>query len=441
MLLRPIPIQSAVHRFDTRVFNARPWEWRKPVAASRRLVAAMATEHYANVTIGGGNAAGYVAKEFVAQGLGRGELAIISDEGVCAYERPALSKAYLAGEGAARLPGFHTSVGGGGERQTPEWYAEKGITYKLATKVEKVDAKTKSLSTASGNTITYDKLIYAAGSRPVYLSEFKVPGSDLQGLHYLRNTADADKLVQDIQAAKASGGKAVLVGGGYIAMEVASQLANNGVPSTIVCPEPYLLSRLFTPKIAEFYEKFYASKGVHIMKHAKATAFEGSGKVQQVVVSTKDGEQKLDASLVIVGVGARPNVELLDGQVEMVPKPVGGIKEHVTNARQTATQAVRAIKGKTTEPYDYLPFFYSRVFNLSWQFWGTNENAEVAHFGDFAAGKFGAYFISNGKVVGVFLESASPEEQSAAQKVAREQPAANLAELESKGISFATSRM
>uniref|UniRef100_A0A7S3QQJ3 monodehydroascorbate reductase (NADH) n=1 Tax=Dunaliella tertiolecta TaxID=3047 RepID=A0A7S3QQJ3_DUNTE len=434
----------------------------------------MATEHYANVTIGGGNAAGYVAKEFVAQGLGKGELAIISDEGVCAYERPALSKAYLAPEGPARLPGFHTSVGGGGERQTPEWYAEKGITYKLNTKVQKVDAKAKSLTTASGNTITYDKLIFAAGARPVYLSEFNTPGSDLQGLHYLRNTADADKLVQDIQAAKASGGKAVLVGGGYIAMEVASQLANNGVPCTIICPENFLLSRLFTPKIAEFYEKFYASKGINIMKQAKATAFEGSGKVQQVVVSTKDGQQKLDASLVVVGVGARPNVELLDGQVEMVPKPVGGIKvdgfmrtsnpdiyaigdlatfplkmangklvrqEHVTNARQTATLAVKAIKGKATEPYDYLPFFYSRVFNLSWQFWGSNENAEVAHFGDFAGSKFGAYFISGGKVVGVFLESATPEEQSAAQKVAREQPAANLAELESKGISFATSRM
>lgn len=74
------------------------------------------------------------------------------------------------------------------------------------------------------------------------------------------------------------------------------------------------------------------------------------------------------------------------------------LQEHVTNARQTATQAVQAIMGTASGPYDYLPYFYSRVFSQSWQFWGFSECCEVAHFGNYEGGKFGAYFVKGGKV-------------------------------------------
>ena len=99
----------------------------------------MAEKSFKYVILGGGVAAGYAAREFAKQGVQPGELAIISKEAVAPYERPALSKAYLFPEGAARLPGFHVCVGSGGERLLPEWYKEKGIELILSTEIVKAD--------------------------------------------------------------------------------------------------------------------------------------------------------------------------------------------------------------------------------------------------------------------------------------------------------------
>eukprot|EP00798_Chlamydomonas_sp_ICE-L_P019889 gene19889-26593_t len=113
-------------------------------------------------------------------------------------------------------------------------------------------------------------------------------------------------------------------------------------------------------------------------------------------------------------------------------------QEHVTHARQSASHAVKAIYGSTAE-YDYLPFFYSRVFDLAWVFYGTSEGAEVVQFGRPEVGgaaKHGAYFVKGGKVVGGFLESGSADENASMQKVAKERPAAP-ADLAAQGIAFA----
>lgn len=121
-------------------------------------------KHFKYVILGGGVAAGYAAGEFSKQGVKPGELAIISKEAVAPYERPALSKAYLFPEGAARLPGFHVCVGSGGERLLPTWYTEKGIELLLSTEVVKADLASKILTSAGGATFTYDTLIIATGS-------------------------------------------------------------------------------------------------------------------------------------------------------------------------------------------------------------------------------------------------------------------------------------
>ena len=172
------------------------------------------SDHYECVIIGGGNSAGYAAREFVARGGGAGHLAIITDEPYVSYERPALSKAYLAPESPARLPGFHACVGGGGDRQLPEWYADHGIDYLTDTHIINADILCKRLSSSCGKHITYDKLIIATGARPVNLSDFKTPGAELRGIHYLRNVKDADALIAAIAKTKESGGKAVCIGGG-----------------------------------------------------------------------------------------------------------------------------------------------------------------------------------------------------------------------------------
>ncbi|GLC35869.1 hypothetical protein PLESTB_000514300 [Pleodorina starrii] len=401
---------------------------------------------YKIIILGGGNASGYAARTFVENGLKAGELAIVTEEPYCAYERPALSKGYLLG--AARLPGFHTCVGVGGERQAPEWYTEKGITYLTSSRVAKADLANKALTLEDGEALSYEQLIIATGARPVKLTEFGVPGADLGGIHYLRDVRDADDLVAAMAAAKEAGGKAAVVGGGYIGMEVAAGLAANGLAVTIVFPEDRLLSRLLTPQLAAVYERLYDAKGVKMIKGAKVTGFDGAdGKVASLKYTDASGTpQQLDSSLVVVGVGARPNVELFLGQLEMA---AGGIKvdgqmatsvpgvyaigdvaafpltsvatgqvahvrqEHVTHCRTSAAQAAKAILGLSPPSYDYLPYFYSRVFALSWVFYGeAPSDATTLHFGDTDEAKcFGCLWLgAGGKLVGAFLEGGSADD-------------------------------
>nr|CAD1822781.1 unnamed protein product [Ananas comosus var. bracteatus] len=378
---------------------------------------------FAYVILGGGVAAGYAALEFSRRGVAAGELCIISDESVAPYERPALSKGYLLPEAPARLPFFHTCVGTNDERLTPKWYKEHGIELVLGTKVTSADVRRKTLITATGETISYKILIIATGARALKLEEFGVKGSDAENVCYLRNLDDANRLVNVMQSC--AGGNAVVIGGGYIGMECTAALVTNRIKVTMVFPEKHCMFRLFTPKIAEFYENYYKSKGVNFIKGTVLSSFENdsTGKVTAVIL--RDGT-RLPTDMVVVGIGIRANTALFEGQLTLEK---GGIKvngrmqtsnssvyavgdvaafpvklfhndirrlEHVDSARKTARHAVAAIMApaKTTN-LDYLPFFYSRVFSLSWQFYGDNVG-EVVHFGDFSSGKFGSYWVDKG---------------------------------------------
>jgi monodehydroascorbate reductase (NADH) len=430
----------------------------------------MGAKSFKYVIVGGGVSAGYAAREFEKQGLQPGELAIISKEAVAPYERPALSKAYLFPEGTARLPGFHVCVGSGGDRLLPEWYTEKGIELILNTEVVKADLPTKTLTTADGQTFEYEILIVATGSSVIRLTDFGVQGADAKNIFYLREIDDADKLVAAIKAKQ--NGKVVIVGGGYIGLELSAALQINNLNVTMVYPEPWCMPRLFTAEIAAFYEGFYANKGIEIIKGTVAVGFTAeAGEVKEVKL--KDG-RSLEADIVVVGVGGRPIISLVKGQVE---EEKGGIKtdaffktsnptvyavgdvatfpmkiyndirrvEHVDHARKSAEQAVKAIKaseaGTSIEEYDYLPYFYSRAFDLSWQFYGDNVGDTVLFGNNDPASpehKFGTYWIKDGKIIGAFLESGTPDENKALAKVARVRPSAdNLDLLKTEGISFA----
>lgn len=173
--------------------------------------------------------------------------------------------------------------------------------------------------------------------------------------------------------------------------------------------------------------------------------------------------------MVLVGTGARPNTALFEGQLTIEK---GGIKvdskmqssatsvyaigdvatfpikflqdtrrvEHVDAARKSARHAVSAIvEPQKTGEFDYLPFFYSRVFTLSWKFYGENRG-EAVHFGDFSGTRFGAYWVDEGCIVGSFLEGGTEEQYEAIAKVVKLKPSAgDLCELERRGLEFATS--
>ncbi|XP_075502224.1 monodehydroascorbate reductase [Primulina tabacum] len=432
----------------------------------------MAEKSFKYVILGGGVSAGYAAREFAKQGVQPGELAIISKEEVAPYERPALSKAYLFPEGTARLPGFHVCVGSGGERLLPEWYTEKGISLILSTEITKADLASNTLISALGDIFKYQTLVIATGSTVLRLTDFGVQGADAKNILYLREIDDADKLVEAIKEKK--NGKAVIVGGGYIGLELSAALRINNIDVTMVYPEPWCMPRLFTAGIAAFYEDYYANKGVNIIKGTVAVGF-GTNETGEVTdVKLKDG-RVLDADIVVVGVGGRPLTSLFKGQVE---EEKGGIKtdgffktsalgvyavgdvatfpmklyndirrvEHVDHSRKSAEQAVKSIfadeQGKSIDEYDYLPYFYSRAFDLSWQFYGDNVGDSVL-FGDnnptSPTHKFGSYWIKDGKVIGAFLESGTPEENKAIARVARVQPSVDsLDQLATEGLIFAS---
>ncbi|KAK8619093.1 hypothetical protein V6N13_133060 [Hibiscus sabdariffa] len=416
------------------------------------------------VILGGGVAAGYAALEFTRRGVPPGELCIISEEPVAPYERPALSKGFLLPESPARLPSFHTCVGANEERLTPKWYKEHGIELVLGTRVKSVDVRRKKLLTATGETISYKILLIATGARALKLEEFGLNGSEAENVCYLRDLADANGLVNAMQSC--AGRNAVVIGGGYIGMECAASLAINKINVTMVFPEVHCMARLFTPKIASYYEEYYQSKGVKFIKGTVLSSFEFDSSGQVTAVNLRDGS-RLPADLVVVGIGIRPNTSLFEGQLTL---DKGGIKvngklqtsidsvyavgdvaafpvklfgetrrlEHVDSARKSAKHAVAAImEPEKSGEFDYLPFFYSRVFGLSWQFYGDNVG-EAVHFGDFSGTTFGAYWISKGHLIGSFLEGGTKEEYEAIATATRlKPPVEDLVELEQQGLNFA----
>ncbi len=180
------------------------------------------------VILGGGVAAGYAAKEFVAQSGTGGDLAIITAENALPYERPPLSKGFLAGQEEAR--GLLIS--------DAAFYRKHGIAVLRNFQVGKVDFRRRRLQSASGKVLGFDQLLIATGStvRPL-----KVPGANQSEILYLRQMKDS----QAIQAQIKRGRRAVVIGSGFIGMEVASVLASSGVRTTMVSPDDRVWKRLF----------------------------------------------------------------------------------------------------------------------------------------------------------------------------------------------------
>jgi len=283
----------------------------------RSLVVVMSSaesKNYKYLILGGGNAAGYAARALVAKGVGKSEAAIVSREEVAPYERPALSKAFLFADPPARLPGFHTCVGGGGDRQAPEWYEENGVDLILNEEIASADLGDKKLTSKAGTEFGFDKLVIATGCSPIILS--KLEGAGLKGIHYLRENADALQLYDSLQAHK--GEDVLVIGGGYIGMEVAAAAAIVGCKPKMIFPDSHMMSRLFSASMADKYESFYREKGIEFYKNGyRCEAFVGDedGNLSGVKVSLDGKEEVIPGKICIVGVGARPNSHLFSDQV------------------------------------------------------------------------------------------------------------------------------
>ena len=355
------------------------------------------------VIVGGGHAAGQAAAS-LRQGGYDGEVLVVCDEPHIPYQRPPLSKQYLAGEqGLERV-----------YLRPESFYRSRAIEVRSGTRVSGIDANAKMLLLADEATIAYDKLLLATGARARRLD---IPGGSLPGVHYLRDIADADAIKADL----VRGRRATIVGGGYIGLEVAAVARGAGLAVTILEMEERILQRVASPEMSGFYHALHTDAGVDIHTGASATRFSGTGRVEQVVCA--DGAQ-IPSDLVVVGIGIVPNVELAEsaglacangiqvdehcatsvadifaaGDCTNHPNPILDRRlrlESVPNAMEQSRVAAANMAGQD-QTYASVPWFWSDQYDLKLQMVGfsTDGDSHVVR-GDPSARKFLMFYFKD----------------------------------------------
>ena len=340
-----------------------------------------------------------------------GSILMLSRDPEPPYERPPLSKEYLAGDKP-----FERIL------LRPEaFWAGKDIQLKLASAVTKVDPVAKELAVVGGETIGYGTLVWAAGGDPRRLS---CPGADLGGIHAVRDKADVDRIKRELEA---GAHQAVVIGGGYIGLEAAAVLRKLGCEVTLLESQERVLSRVAGEDLSRFYEDEHRGHGVEVRLGAEVEAIEGDGdRVTGVKVAS--GET-LECDMLVVGIGIVPAVGPLivagaagANGVEVDPYcrtslpdiyAVGDCAAHanpyaggavirlesVQNATDMATCAAKAICGDP-QPYEALPWFWSNQYDLRLQTAGLSlgHDATVLR-GDPSTRSFSVIYLKEGRVI------------------------------------------
>jgi len=384
----------------------------------------MKTSKY--LIFGGGMVAGYAAKQLVEGGLQPGELQIVSADSSIPYERPPLSKGFLAGKD----PEASIFI------SADDFYRKHEIEVQLNCVVDGVDPDRKTIHLRSGVEIGFETLIVATGAQ---VRRLNIPGADLDGIYYLRTLEDSKRIREKAGSAK----RAVVIGGGFIAMEVTSVLAQKGIETTMVLPEDRIWKRFFSTAMSKFFEKYYAERGVRFAKNTKVMELKGAGEVKSAMLQT--GEI-LDCDMVVAGIGVTPitepllksGIELKDGVVVNeyleTSQPhilaAGDVAnyydvlfdkhrraEHWDNAVSQGQHCARSLLGERT-PFIHVPYFFSDVFDLSYEFWGDPSGAEeIVERGDMSSSSFSVWWLRQGRLAAAFLMNRPEEERAAAPRL------------------------
>jgi len=361
------------------------------------------------VIAGAGHAAGQVVTTLRQQKFG-GHVTLIGEEPYLPYQRPPLSKKFLAGDMAP-------------ERlfvKPPSFYEDPSIDVMLGRAVTGIDRQQKEVSTDQGETISYDTLILALGSR---VRRLPVAGADLPGVHYLRGIADVEAIRESLKADTSL----VVVGAGYIGLEVAAVARTLGANVTVVEMADRVMSRVVSPEISDFYQIEHTNHGVKLKLSTTVTAILGKKRVK--AVETGNGDS-IPADLVIIGVGIVPNTELASdaglpvddgivvddhcrtsdpdiyavGDCTRHPNDIYGRQlrlESVQNALEQAKVAADNICGKDTS-YCEVPWFWSDQYDLKLQIAGLSADYDdVVIRGNPASRSFSCLYLGNGRLLAV----------------------------------------
>ena len=405
------PALDSLVRYDLRVEGERIFVSLPEEPQDRRLPTMVKrdTSDPRQFVIIGAGAAGYAAAQTLREEGFRGSVVMITREDRAPYDRPNLSKDYLHGHAE------------------PEWmplrgedfFKEHDIDLVFNKEVTRVDARTKTISFESGETMDYDAVLVATGGAPLRLN---IPGADLKNICMLRSFADADSIIETASRSR----RAVVVGASFIGMEAAYSLRERGLEVTVIAPSLEPFETTLGAEIGALFRREHESHGVRFKLGSIVYRFEGNHNVEAVAL---DNGELIETDMVVVGVGVRPVTQFLDGveldqagavvvdsrlraadglfvagDIASFPDPRTGERvriEHWRTAQQQGRTAARNMLGLDIR-FDAIPFFWTRQFDIGLLYVGHVASwDEIIYRGDVASHDFLAFFVKANRVLAV----------------------------------------
>jgi 3-phenylpropionate/trans-cinnamate dioxygenase ferredoxin reductase subunit len=397
----------------------------------------------ATVIVGAGQGAAQLVESLRREGL-QGRIVVIGDEPYLPYQRPPLSKKYLAGEMERDRLFIKPAT----------FYEQHRAELLLGRRAVAIDRDTRRVRLDDGTALEYGTLVLATGSRERRAS---APGSGLGGIHYLRGIADVD----GIRGELGTGRRLVVIGAGYIGLEVAASGIKHGLEVTVLELADRPLVRVVAPEMSAFYMSAHTRAGVRVLCNTGLAAFRGEDRVREVIATT--GES-FPADFVVVGIGIVPNQELAQeaglacqngitvdeycrtsdpdiyaiGDCCSFPSPRYGRRirlESVDNAYEQARTAAANICGRTVV-HDKVPWFWSDQFDLKLQIVGLSAGYDrVILRGDPATRSFSCCYLEGNELLAVDAVN-NPRDYMSARKAIAERLPMNPAKLANPAVSI-----
>ena len=392
------------------------------------------------IIAGAGHAGGQTAISLRQAGY-EGRIIVCGAEPVPPYQRPPLSKKYLSGELAlARV-----------FLRPESFYSKHDIELRLGDAIRKIDPQRRTAVFENGEPLAFTDLVIATGSRPRRLD---APGVNLGNIFYLRSLEDTDA----IRNALVAGRRLVVVGGGYIGLEIASTAKGLGLEVCVIEAADRILGRVTAPEMSGYYTRAHRARGVDIRLSTAVTSFDGNGTVQGVDC----GFETVPADVVVIGIGIVPDVELASsadihcddgivvdercatsadhvyavGDCTRHPNPILGRTlrlESVHNALEQARTAASNIAG-TPAKYEQVPWFWSDQFDLKLQMVGMSQGYDtIVQRGSMDADDFAMFYLKDGVLIAVDAVN-RPREFMACRKLVPERPRIDPVKLADESI-------
>jgi 3-phenylpropionate/trans-cinnamate dioxygenase ferredoxin reductase subunit len=375
-------------------------------------------QHFDVLIVGAGHAGAQAAILLRQHGF-EGSIALAGAEPEAPYERPPLSKEYLAGE----KPFERMLI------RPVEFWSERSIELVPGTTIISIDPRGRTATAVDGRTFGFERMIWAAGGAPYRLG---CGGADLAGVHIVRRRSEVDAIREELGSAS----RIAVIGGGYIGLETAAVLNKLGKEVVLVEAAGRVLSRVAGHDISRFYEAEHRSRGVDLRLSARVESIEGTDRAEAVRLA---GGERIDADMVITGIGVAAAVDALEAAGAICGNGVhvdgycrtslpsvyaigdcaahenrfaGGARirlESVQNAHDQATTAVKHMLGRP-EPYEAIPWFWSNQYDLRLQTVGISTGHDRAIVrGSTESRSFSIIYLREGRVIALDCVNATKD--------------------------------